>query len=58
MVTETGTREGRVVAPFLTEGYEGFNVDDEEDWERAERLLASGAATLPPVERAPYPAKP
>lgn len=58
VVTETGTREGRVVAPFLTEGYEGFNVDDEEDWERAERLLASGAATLPPVERAPYPAKP
>jgi CMP-N,N'-diacetyllegionaminic acid synthase len=55
VVSETGTREGRVVAPFLTEGYEGFNVDDEEDWERAERLLASGAVALPAVERAPYP---
>jgi N-acylneuraminate cytidylyltransferase len=54
VVAETGTREGRVVAPFLTERYEGFNVDDEEDWERAERLLASGAATLPAIERAPY----
>ena len=29
VVAETGTREGRVLAPFLTEGLEGFNVDDE-----------------------------
>jgi CMP-N,N'-diacetyllegionaminic acid synthase len=57
VVAETGTREGRVVAPFFTEGWEGFNVDEEEDWERAERLLASGAATLPAVARAPYPAE-
>ena len=31
-----------MLAPFLTQGLEGFNVDDEEDWERAERLVASG----------------
>ncbi len=57
VVSQTGTREGRVVAPFLTTGYEGFNVDDEEDWERAQALVRSGAATLPRVERAraPYP---
>jgi N-acylneuraminate cytidylyltransferase len=54
VVAETGTREGRIVAPFFTDGHEGFNVDDEEDWERAERLLSSGAASLPAVERAPY----
>lgn len=54
VVSETGTREGRVVAPFFTEGYEGFNVDDEADWERAERLVASGAARLPEVRRPPY----
>ncbi len=54
VVTETGTREGRVVAPFHTEGYEGFNVDDEDDWERAERLLASGVVTLPTIGRAAY----
>jgi CMP-N-acetylneuraminic acid synthetase len=53
-VVSEGTREGRVVAPFLTRGYEGFNVDDEEDWERAERLVASGAASLPEVARPPY----
>jgi len=54
VVAETGTREGRVVAPFFTEGYEGFNVDDEDDWERAERLVASGRAALPTVGRPPY----
>jgi CMP-N,N'-diacetyllegionaminic acid synthase len=58
VVTEDGTREGRVVAPFFTEGYEGFNVDDEEDWERAERLVASGAAALPAVRREPYAPRP
>jgi CMP-N,N'-diacetyllegionaminic acid synthase len=55
VVTETGTREGNVLAPFLTQGLEGFNVDDEEDWARAERLVASGAAALTEVGRAPYP---
>jgi CMP-N,N'-diacetyllegionaminic acid synthase len=55
VVAEQGTREGRVVAPFLTDGLEGFNVDDEEDWERAERLVASGEGTLPSVARPPYP---
>jgi N-acylneuraminate cytidylyltransferase len=57
-VAETGTREGRVVAPFLTEGHEGFNVDDEDDWERAEQLHGSGVASLPAVTRGPYPAAP
>jgi CMP-N-acetylneuraminic acid synthetase len=54
VVSETGTREGRVLAPFLTEGYEGLNVDDEEDWERAERMLASGLVALPAVSRAAF----
>ncbi|HEY5871990.1 MAG TPA: acylneuraminate cytidylyltransferase family protein [Gaiellaceae bacterium] len=53
-VTEHGTREGEVIAPFLTQGLEGFNVDDEEDWRRAEQLVASGAATLPVVDRSAY----
>ena len=55
VVFETGTREGRVLAPFLTTGYEGFNIDDEDDWARAEALVASGRVTLPAVESAPYP---
>jgi N-acylneuraminate cytidylyltransferase len=55
VVAETGTREGHVLAPFFTDGYEGLNVDDEEDWQRAERLLEQGVAALPAIERAPYP---
>jgi hypothetical protein len=44
-----------VLAPFLTEGLEGFNVDDEADWERAESLVASGVASLTKIDRPPYP---
>jgi len=58
VVFETGTREGRVVAPFLTRGYEGFNVDDLEDWERAEALVASGRALLTRIGRPSYPYAP
>jgi CMP-N,N'-diacetyllegionaminic acid synthase len=57
VVAGTGTREGRTIAPFFTSGYEGFNVDDEEDWERARSLVRSKAVSLPRVEllRRPYP---
>ena len=55
VVFATGTREGRTVAPFFTSGYEGFNIDDEEDWERAKALLKEGKAELPQVEQ---PARP
>jgi CMP-N,N'-diacetyllegionaminic acid synthase len=53
-VTAYGTREGRVLAPYLTDGVEGFNIDDEEDWDRALALLSSGAVALTPVDRAPF----
>ena len=55
VVEQTGTREGRVLAPFLTEGFEGLNIDDEDDFAQAEALVASGRARLPAVERDPYP---
>jgi N-acylneuraminate cytidylyltransferase len=58
VVFATGTREGRTVAPFFTEGYEGFNVDDEEDWERARSLVKSGAVSLPRVDRPIRPYSP
>jgi N-acylneuraminate cytidylyltransferase len=54
VVFATGTREGRIVAPFFTRGYEGFNVDDQEDWDRAEALVDSGKAALPKVSP-PWP---
>jgi N-acylneuraminate cytidylyltransferase len=55
VVEATGTREGRMLAPFFTEGYEGLNIDDEEDFARAEQLVADGAAALPAIGRIPYP---
>ena len=41
---------GRRVAPFLTEGAEGVTIDYPDDFERAERLAASGEAPLPRIE--------
>jgi galactonate dehydratase len=54
-VLASGTKDGNVVAPFLTRGYEGLNIDDEEDWQRAEQLLASGKASVPEVGRPAFP---
>ncbi len=54
VATEAGTIAGRRVAPFLTDAVEGFSIDYPRDLEEAERMVASGAATLPAVERAPF----
>ena len=58
VVAATGTREGRMLAPFMTEGYEGLNIDDEDDFARAEELVATGRAQLVPIVREPYPVEP
>lgn len=58
VVEATGTREGRTVAPFHTQGYEGLNIDDEDDFALAERLIAEGRAAVVPVARRPYPGEP
>ena len=41
---------GDVLVPFLTEGYEGFDINDSYDWMVAERLLADGLVQLPVLE--------
>jgi len=43
------TISGRRVAPFFTDGAEGFSIDYPGDVEAAERLLASGEARLPQI---------
>jgi N-acylneuraminate cytidylyltransferase len=43
------TISGRRVAPFFTEGAEGFSIDYPGDIEQAESMLARGEATLPAV---------
>ena len=42
-----GTIHGRKVAPFFTNEAEGFALDWPEDWELAERMIASGCWVLP-----------
>ena len=54
VVWEDNCREGKTLAPFLTEGCEGFSIDYEEEWERAEQLVATGRARLPIVEQKPF----
>lgn len=54
VVTERRSIAGDAMMPFLTEGHEGFDINDPHDWEIAERLVADGTATLPEVRQAPY----
>jgi len=53
---ERGTIAGDEIVPFVSEGYEGFDINDEGDWREAERLVAVGEAVLPRVATAPYAA--
>ena len=47
IIFEQRTIAGNVLVPFVTEGYEGFDINDPTDWMVAERLLADGVVTLP-----------
>jgi len=50
VVFEGRTIAGNVVMPFFTSGYEGFDVNQPDDWRLAEKLVESGHVRLPPVE--------
>jgi N-acylneuraminate cytidylyltransferase len=56
-VFEGRTISGNVVMPFLTQVYEGFDVNRPIDWRIAEEMVRTGEAKLPPVKQAPYPLK-
>jgi len=53
-VVDAGTIGGTVRLPLFVEGDEGFSIDYEEDWARAEELARSGAAALPRIEVEPW----
>lgn len=44
-----GSIAGKRVAPFFTQGAEGFSIDYPEDWQLAEEMIADGRATLPAI---------
>ena len=46
---QSPTISGERVAPFFTEGVEGFSIDYPEDVARAEAIVRAGAAQLPPM---------
>ena len=54
VVFERRTIAGDVIMPFVTEGHEGFDINDPYDWMVAERLIADGAAVLPSVPQPSY----
>jgi N-acylneuraminate cytidylyltransferase len=49
VVFEGRTISGQVLMPFLTQGYEGFDVNQPYDWRLAEELAQTGQARLPEV---------
>jgi CMP-N,N'-diacetyllegionaminic acid synthase len=55
VIFEDRTIAGNSYVPFITEGDEGYDVNDVADWIYAEYLVVNGEATLPPVSQAPYP---
>jgi CMP-N-acetylneuraminic acid synthetase len=54
VVFERRTIAGDVIVPFVTDGYEGFDINDRIDWMVAERLIADGEVALPAVPQITY----
>lgn len=48
-----GTIAGKRIIPFLTEGYEGFDINKTDDWLLAAALLKNNLVALPAVRLAP-----
>jgi hypothetical protein len=53
-VLEHGTIAGEVIVPFFTEGLEGFDVNQPEDWRNAAELVRNAEAVLPAVPQKPW----
>jgi N-acylneuraminate cytidylyltransferase len=54
IVFEDRTIAGNVVMPFFTFDHEGFDVNNEYDWQLAEQLVQNGDAKLPQVIQPAY----
>lgn len=48
---QEGTIAGEEIMPFMTEGYEGFDINFPEDWIVLEHLVSEGKAVLPAVRK-------
>lgn len=45
---------GEAIIPFISQGYEGFDINEPEDWWMAERLLNIKSAILPTISITPF----
>lgn len=54
VVEKTNTISGRTMVPFITDEYEGFDINIPEDWFYLEHLLKESRATLPKITERPY----
>ena len=57
VVFEENTIAGTVLMPFVTEKYEGFDVNSAYDWIMAKHLVTDGQAPLPFIPQSPYQSK-
>lgn len=51
---EQNSIAGEAIIPFISQGLEGFDINDPEDWWMAEYLLANKQAVLPAIAIKPY----
>ncbi len=54
VVLEGRSIAGTTIVPFLTEGYEGFDINDPRDWTLAETLIDERAVALPAISAQPF----
>lgn len=55
VISEYGTREGVVVAPYITEGSDSHAIDTELDWQMARMLIEMNPDLLPKISARPFP---
>ncbi len=51
---EQNTIAGEAIIPFISEGLEGFDINEPEDWLLAEHYLAQSQVTLPAISHQPF----
>lgn len=51
---EQNSIAGESIIPFISQGYEGFDINEPDDWWMAERLLTTKAAVLPLISIQPF----
>lgn len=54
MVRKTRTIAGAALLPFLTEGFEGVDINGPADWHYARYIIEHEDARLPSIRKAPY----